>query len=170
MYKCNLFMSDFFEKQISNYCGLHALQNLFCNKNITPEHLNQIATNIAKESGDKIQNHAHTTGFWSFETLRRFVESQQNLTTFNHISQTNNSRSWVQHRRQDCIGYILHLPQQQHYVCARWTHNNFLQYVDSRNNGPILTTLPTIKNQCKNNKWNIFGVYGIPPTSSTSSG
>ena len=71
-----MFTGEFFVRQQSNQCGLHAIQNMFQSAAVTKNDMDIACQKILKETGDPIRNHQSHGGDWSVSAVVTAIKMQ----------------------------------------------------------------------------------------------
>jgi|TARA_B110000091_G_C13800743_1_gene470109 hypothetical protein len=164
-----MFTGDFFVRQQSNQCGLHAIQNMFRSAAVSKNDMHKACQQIFEETGDPITNHESLGGDWSVAAVVTAIK-MHGYDVERAVSSREN-REWVVDsfetllENQDFRGMIIHQPINRHFTCVRPEEidgERQLFYVDSQSSGPLRISTKLAKRRClsKAYSWEPYVVMG----------
>lgn len=141
----------FFERQEKQgHCGLYAVRNLLETKDVTDYDLHEAAKRVASLTKDEIQNHADAKGYWSLDAIseylvyRGFAVDYSSTLNFNDKSR---------------VGYIVHLPNEFHYITVRRSKRTFGKVEICDSQAGIETVWPEeVVERSLREKWNCISI------------
>lgn len=164
-----MFTGEFFVRQQSNQCGLHAIQNMFQSAAVTKNDMDIACQKILKETGDPIRNHQSHGGDWSVSAVVTAIK-MQGYDVKRAVS-SRKYREWVGDSFDKLLenkmfrGMIIHQPINRHFTCIRPQDidgERRLFYVDSQSSGPIRISNKLAERRClsKAYSWEPYVVFG----------
>jgi len=159
----------FFVRQFANFCGLHAIQNMFKSCKITYTDMHAACEKIFEETTDPVSNHESFGGNWSVAAVLKAVT----MAGYEVIQavETKEQRVWAAASIQDLMenpdfrGIIIHQPHRHHFTCLRTElieDNLKLYLVDSQSPGPLCISPKLAMQRCISTaySWEAYIVMG----------
>jgi hypothetical protein len=150
-----MFTGQFFVRQQTNQCGLHALQNMFKSAALTKRDMHAACEAIFQQTGDPIYNHESMGGDWSVAAIV-MVLVMEGYQVSGAVS-SKAKRTWTGKSLDVLLddpqfrGIILHQPKNRHFTCLRPEQvgtQRHLFFVDSQSSGPIRISKRLAKRRC----------------------
>lgn len=153
--QAQMFTGQFFVRQQTNQCGLHALQNMFKSAALTKHDMHAACEAIFQQTGDPIYNHESMGGDWSVAAIV-MVLVMEGYQVSGAVS-SKAKRTWTGKSLDVLLddpqfrGIILHQPQNRHFTCLRPEQvgtERHLFFVDSQSSGPIRISKRLAERRC----------------------
>lgn len=166
-----MFTGQFFVRQQTNQCGLHALQNMFKSAALTKRDMHAACEAIFKQTGDPIYNHESMGGDWSVAAIVTVLQMEGYQVSGAVSSKA--KRTWSGKSLEVLLtdpqfrGIILHQPKNRHFTCLRPEEvdgQRHLFFVDSQSSGPIRISIRLAERRCLATAyaWEPYVVMGQP--------
>ncbi len=164
-----MYTGEFFVRQRSNQCGLHAIQNMFRSAAISKRDMHMACEKIFKETGDPIPNHESLGGDWSVSAVVTAI--QMHGYDIKRAVSSKKSREWIGDSFETLLenemfrGMIIHQAIHRHFTCIRPEEidgERYLFYVDSQSSGPVRISKKLAERRCLSNaySWDPYVVMG----------
>jgi len=159
----------FFVRQFANFCGNHAIQNLFKSCKITYTDMHAACQKIFEETGDPVSNHESFGGNWSVAAVLKAIT----MAGYEVIQavETKDKRIWTAAsipelmKNPEFRGVIIHQQHRHHFTCLRTElieDKLKLYLVDSQSPGPLCISPKLAMLRCTSTaySWEAYIVMG----------
>ena len=150
-----MYIFMFFVKQFANFCGLHAIQNMFKSCKITYTDMHIACQKIFEETTDPVSNHESFGGNWSVAAVLKAIT----MAGYEVVQavETKDIRVWTAASIPELMedpefrGIIIHQPHRHHFTCLRTElieDKLKLYLVDSQSPGPLCISPKLAMQRC----------------------